>query len=253
MSMQSCAPSSSSTRSRPVTSDIASCGRCCCASASRSTRTSTVAVRSTSLPGFRMTALPLLSASAAICVTASGRASKIAASTPSGTLIFCRYSPCSALVVPAASLSSSSTASSVRPSGSGNNATARTCSTISRNLAAFSINRAIVAGASRSAALRNSAARTSSALAASNSALAASRATAMASNAALRVASSSDASRRDASFAACAIACVVTMLSGAGIIAALIAAPPAAREQSAYPEPRPRQFAPAPAACVRWR
>ena len=71
-------------------------------------RRATRAVRSTSRPGLRITALADLMASEAICVMASGRASKMTASRPSGQLTFSSSRP-----------ESSSVRSSTRPMGSG--------------------------------------------------------------------------------------------------------------------------------------
>ena len=62
-------------------------------SAARMVSTMTRAVRSTSRPGFRMTALADLMASEVICVMASGRASKMTASRPSGQLTFSSSRP----------------------------------------------------------------------------------------------------------------------------------------------------------------
>ena len=62
-------------------------------SAARILSTTTRAVRSTSRPGLRMTAFADLMASEAICVIASGRASKMTASRPSGQLTFSSSRP----------------------------------------------------------------------------------------------------------------------------------------------------------------
>ena len=127
-----------------------------------------VQLRLASRPPLSRAPLPERMASEAICITASGRASKITPTTPSGTLRRSSTSP-----------SSSSVWSWRRPSGSSRAATWRTPSMAPSSLAASSLRRATRGAARPSAAAASRSAR----FAARISSRSASRASAMASRA----------------------------------------------------------------------
>ena len=86
--------SMAATSSRECSSCARSAGSPTSAAASRSASHKAAFVRSASRPPLSSTALPLLSASDAICTSASGRLSKITPMTPIGQVTRYIFSPC---------------------------------------------------------------------------------------------------------------------------------------------------------------
>ena len=185
--------------------------------------------------------MPDFTDSALICVTASGRASKITASTPSGQLTLCSSRPVS-----------SSRRSRIRPLGSGSSATARTPRTISASFAASRCKRFSKACESSPDFTSASASRTSSAFAARISAAFCSSAFATASSAAFFCSELTVANLRLAALAAFASSSTFAFRSI--VTGALISIPiPDPQGETRFRSARRRKCVPVFPARVRWR